>query len=481
MSPIMSIQANHGDFVFGANRGLNNHIVRLDSTGAIKWSKKIHGVINGFGILYFIRRTSDDGFITGHYYSPGSGANMMLIRLDSTGTVLWSKMYKSTIHNSYIYDAIETNDGGFIFCGTSLVNNANARGFIGKVDSAGTLLWNKNLDFGSYLSAVTDNGSDYFFAGMYDHPTAFYPDGLIMKTDYSGNVAWMKSYGDYGDNEQFVRILNYDNDHIIIIGGDDDGDHNTTCTKLDTSGNVIWHRNIGTNGEEYGHSIAKSGTDLIVPVTTDNSTVYGGACILKLNIIGGTSIAKYYGGTNFNNRYAINSAFGTSDGGWFGMCYKSSTNETILIKTNASGVSGCNEATSNQLLNNSETLLSAPVFPSFATVIYTDSSIFFSVVDSGVVNTLCSFTEINEFSDEEPIVSVVPNPVYGSGTIMLSEKLLIENIQFILIDTNGKEMMRQEVNSREFDTNYENLSHGIYFYKVEQKGKILKSGKLIIL
>ena len=73
MGPFGALQADHGDYVVAATKLTHDCIIRLDSTGAIKWSKK-YDVIStaGFGLFNFIHRTSDDGFITGHYYSPGS-------------------------------------------------------------------------------------------------------------------------------------------------------------------------------------------------------------------------------------------------------------------------------------------------------------------------------------------------------------------------------------------------------------------------
>lgn len=90
-------------------------------------------------------------------------------------------------------------DGNFIIAGHSYhFNNPNIDFYILKVTPAGNVLWNKaygttsKAEMPERVLVTSDN--KYLIAGHKYNPTSFIDSSVIVKTDTSGNVLWVKSY-----------------------------------------------------------------------------------------------------------------------------------------------------------------------------------------------------------------------------------------------------------------------------------------------
>lgn len=73
-------------------------------------------------------------------------------------------------------------------------------------------------------------------------------------------------------------------------------------------------------------------------------------------------------------------------------------------------------------------------------------------------------------------ISIHPNPVKEKLTIENKDSD-ISNIQ--IIDTNGKLIHNQKINSAKIEINFANYPKGVYFIKFESEGKIIKTEKII--
>lgn len=116
-------------------------VIRTDSLGNEIWSK-IYGGNNFAEIAREIIVLNNSGFILTGTVRPGPD-NLYLLRLNENGDTLWSKSFTNYI-GSEGYSIDITNDGGFIVGGTcdSLGNN-NKKSYVIKTDSLGNLQWSK--------------------------------------------------------------------------------------------------------------------------------------------------------------------------------------------------------------------------------------------------------------------------------------------------------------------------------------------------
>ncbi|PHS68336.1 MAG: secretion protein [Flavobacterium sp.] len=161
--------------VSGNNGDIDYWIVKLDSIGTLVWETNLGGT--GGDWAYSIQQTIDSGYIVagrsestdGDVGGNNGGMDSWIIKLDSTGTLVW----KTNLGGSSDDEARsiqQTTDGGYIVAGGSFSadgdvgeNNGDFDYWIVKLDSTGTLIWETNLggsngDFANYIQQTTDGG-----------------------------------------------------------------------------------------------------------------------------------------------------------------------------------------------------------------------------------------------------------------------------------------------------------------------------------
>ena len=204
-----------GSTYFG---GVNNMvIIKFDSSGDVLWNKTWGGTGDDEGKA--IIQTSDNGYIvTGYTNSPGSlGAeDMFIVKYDSTGTQLWDRLWGGT-NIDYGESIVETSDGGFAVAGTSSSFMDDVVMFIAKYDEVSNLSWSKAFSFPSAAQPSSTEGFS------------------IAQTSDSGFV--MTGQGDnlYG----FGGNLYGNGPHMILAKfnsmGDIYGCPNTACQSINAS------------------------------------------------------------------------------------------------------------------------------------------------------------------------------------------------------------------------------------------------------
>ena len=156
----------------------------------------------------------------------------------------------------------ELPDSSFIVTGSSTSWEGSSQVYFMKIDSAGVRQWTKhyggpesdgasrvlfNSDLGLYAIGYTNS------IGSGDY------NGLIVKTDQSGNEEWQKSYGEPSAWE-FLNDGVFGRDSSIIMVGStqnlSDGDKDVYMLRVDAEGDTIWTKRISNEGEDYATSIA---------------------------------------------------------------------------------------------------------------------------------------------------------------------------------------------------------------------------------
>src|SRR6266702_8225293 len=114
-----------------------------------------------------IQQTSDGGFIVvGDYRYVSSGlSHALLIKLDSSGSIVWSEDYGANVENTgadteFATSVHQTPDGGYIFAG-SLETQRNfgtlcyaSCAWVVKTDSSGGIQWQSTFSGASTANAV---------------------------------------------------------------------------------------------------------------------------------------------------------------------------------------------------------------------------------------------------------------------------------------------------------------------------------------
>ena len=239
-------ESSDGD-VTGFHGSTDIFVVKLDKTGNIIWTKCFGNV--GYESGFSIKQTNDGGFLIGcdvnsnggdiqGNHGTGTGnitGDIWIAKLDSLGTIQWSKCYGGT-QDEQVNQLLLTSDGGFYICGTATSNDGDVSGQNGvsdfwlvRVDSIGSILWQhcfggssdddlamaQRSNDGGVILVGTSASSDGPCIGHRPGPGYF--DYLVIKADSLGNFQWSKCLG--GSEDEFSYSLCVTPSGKIIVGG----------------------------------------------------------------------------------------------------------------------------------------------------------------------------------------------------------------------------------------------------------------------
>jgi Secretion system C-terminal sorting domain/Domain of unknown function (DUF5122) beta-propeller len=271
-----------------------------------------------------IIQTTDSGFaVAGYTYSFAAGyEDMYIVKINSSGSLQWSRTVGGT-GNDIARSIVQTTDGGFAVAGeTNSFGGGNANFYIVKLDSGGTLLWSKTIHLAAYdyaLSIVQTTDGGYAVAGLSTPGGVFSADMLIVKLNASGNFLWSKTYGGSGDD--IARSIIQTTDGGLAAAGYTNSFGSTGndfyIVKLDTGGTLQWSRTVGGTG---------TGSDVVFSIiqTTDGGFALAGETqsfgagsfdmyIVKLGAGGSLLWTRTVGGTSEDHCCSI---IQTTDGGF---------------------------------------------------------------------------------------------------------------------------------------------------------------------
>lgn len=411
------IQTSDGGYVICGYTIISNFnsdcfLSKMDSSGNLLWSK-VYGDTNG-STVHSIIQTIDSGFVLAGSYTAGQGfdSDAYLIRTDKFGNQLWAKAIGSAgdeIANS----VIQTDDGGFVFGGSASAFGILRDAFyLVKVNGSGHVLWSKIYDgwYGEGISSIRQISSGEFIILGYTSaiPTRPFVASIVLKADSAGNFMWSKYYSE--DDVYLLSIEQTSDDGFIMTGLISAANlqgNNVLLIKTDQEGDTIWTRSYGGTGTEIAFSVKQS---------LDGGYIVG----------------------------AISLSFG---------------NGMLLIKTDSIGNSYCNEYPTSIIL--SDSLMTQASVQSLEYSVGTETNFTPIEVFGTTVIPLCFTNENIEIPDEE-FIKIFPNPGTGYFEIALRNKISSGHLQ--LFNSIGELISSSEVmNSDFFNIDLSSSHEGIYF------------------
>ncbi|MBK6914157.1 MAG: T9SS type A sorting domain-containing protein [Ignavibacteriales bacterium] len=244
---------------FGAG-GFDVWLIKTDSNGDTLWTKTYGGVSSDFG--YSLKQADDGGYIIGGA-APSlitGGLDLLLIRTDSLGELLWLKTYDE-LNTDYGWSINITKDGGIIICGEQNAFPQTPDGMVIKTDSMGEVEWQKtfgttNVDHFYGVQQTTDSG--YIICGAVGVGIF---KGWLLKLDTNGDTLWTRIYG--GElSGWFQSILETEDGGFILTGllsTADPENPDLWLLKTDSAGNVEWSKTYDYNNEyDIGYSVQQT-------------------------------------------------------------------------------------------------------------------------------------------------------------------------------------------------------------------------------
>ncbi len=306
-----------GVFNMTANGSTDPFVLKLNASGIFVWAKSFGNVYQDQAYSISVD-LSDNIYISGFYrstvdFDPGASVfdmtatmdnsyDAFLLKLSSDGNFIWAKSFGGTGADLGYTTTIDSN-GDVVLLGyfngfgdfdpgsgvSTLTTNGNYDVFIVKMEANGDFLWAKSMggtsaDYGRAIS--TDASGNIYSTGIFNGTADFDPSGpivnlvsngsadvFVQKLDTNGNFIWAKSFGgSMPDNAQSINIDPLSGLYLTgYYTGTVDFDpgvgiNNLTSfnngvdifiEKLDTNGNFLWVKSMGTNGSQgdLGRSI----------------------------------------------------------------------------------------------------------------------------------------------------------------------------------------------------------------------------------
>lgn len=162
-------------------------VIKLDSIGNIQWNRILGQ--SGYDKLNSASETSDGGYIV----CGTLGASTFIAKLDSTGNTIWQKSFSEVGCFYKGKDAIQTSDGGYIVLGgKSFSPSVHHQVILIKTDSLGTLMWSKKysntkITFQDFYSINITQSGKYILAAT---DTFFMP--LLILIENNGATNWAR-------------------------------------------------------------------------------------------------------------------------------------------------------------------------------------------------------------------------------------------------------------------------------------------------
>ncbi len=357
-------------------------VIKVDPNGIIQWSKGFATPTNDFFEDVIEDNLGNFVLVGGNNGGLGNTDNS-IAKLDAAGNQIWSINKGDAGYNYNSHSLKQTTDGGYIQLGYNATITGNGDFWLLKTDVNGNTTWSKwfntstgGYDHGFYTQQTTDGG--YVIAGIWNNVwSAMNGDMRLLKTNATGGITWAKSYGAAGHDYLSSARQTTDGGYILAgltlsFGA---GSSDFYLVKTDISGNLMWSKTYGGVGSDQAYSVVQTSDGGYALVGTTNSFGAGGrdVWLVRTDALGNLLWSRTFGGalddnpntsTTFGSQY--NSLVQTSDGGFLigaqTRSFGSGNEDIYLIKTDASGSSGCNETSPVPIVTNPATVVGNPAY-----------------------------------------------------------------------------------------------------------------------
>ncbi|MCL5992166.1 MAG: hypothetical protein M1419_08705 [Bacteroidetes bacterium] len=286
------VSENHG--------GYDYWLVKLNTEGSIEWQKSFGGSeYDGASTIlqtkdggYIVGGTSrsDDGDVIKN----NGNQDYWILKLNKEGLVVWQRSFGGS-SNDNLYSIIQSPDNDYIVFGSSESTDGDVNGnhggydiWIVKLNTEGSIEWQKSYGGSSseqYGSIIQTNDGGYIFSGSSESTDGDVTgahgdyDYWIVKLNTEGSIEWQKSFG--GSEYDVASIILQTKDGGYIVGGtsrSDDGEviknngnEDFWILKLNKEGLVSWQRSFGGSSNDYLNSIIQSSDNCYIVSGTSAS------------------------------------------------------------------------------------------------------------------------------------------------------------------------------------------------------------------
>jgi preprotein translocase subunit SecG len=346
----------------------SNHVSATSNWTQNAKNNSFNGTINNITI------TSNDGIKLGlqHSYIFDNFVNKSKISkkenviLDTSLGEIRLLRINNTIGGNgeeFIGSLMQTTDDGYLIVGDTSSFEVNSDIWVVKTNYSGNIEWQKSYgenkeEIGNFIQSTSDGG--YIIVGTTDSINVGDKDIILIKINNTGSIEWQKIYGG-NDKENSYFVKQTFDSGFLIIGNTKSygsGDYDIWLIKTDYLGNMEWNKTFGgVNADFYYSAQETSDGGYIISGITESFTIgKNDVWLIKINEFGSMEWNKTFGG--IGNDYS-HSCQQTTDNGYIIVGQTESFGagkfDVWLIKTNSDGIEQWNKtfgSNKNEIGNN---------------------------------------------------------------------------------------------------------------------------------
>ena len=335
------------------------YLLKFNAGGGLQWSRTFGGNGNENGVS--VANEPGGGYVlTGWTDTYGAGlADNYIIRTNAAGVVTWVRSFGGDVDDIANHQIVEAN-GDYVFCGysNSLIWGPGGSDFmLTRVNNAGATQWSYVYgdtanEFPAHFQQTPAGG--YMVSGYRRNYVNTTRQAVLMNMDSLGALQWMKRY-DGGADDQFQGLVATADSGWVISGFTQSGtagDRDAWLIKVDSVGDVVWSNRYGGAGDDRFLSVVATSDGGYAALGTTNSFGAGGSdlFLVKVNAAGTLQWARVFGGAGNESTGSSRTNFYQLPGGGFQLggsttSFGAAGQDIYIVRTDANGFSGCNEAT----------------------------------------------------------------------------------------------------------------------------------------
>lgn len=458
---------------------------------------------NSFDTGKSIIQTSDNGYVlagtTGSFFFESS--QIVMMRLNEKGDHLWNQFYGGDLAD-FCESMAATLDGGYIITGFSETLDSTYNILVLRTDAEGELIWSRHYgglqwDLGKKVIALADGG--FAVVGQTNSRGAGQSDAILLRLDAQGDTLWTRTYG--GLMPDGATSIATTDDDFIISGFTEsfgNGDRDAWLVRIDDAGEVIWSKAYGGENEDFANAVVFTQDQGFAFAGGTDAGDFGGVDFNLVKTDGQGEVMWSY----------VSSSSGPTDDYWTDLFEEANGSLTMVghgsnpnfggggldafmnrrtAQGHFDGVSG----TYGELGNEKAYGVIRTSDNGYAiigeTTGYLSRQTDIALFKTGAVGQGVGFTvDVQEatVNSTSHRVVIAPNP-FDSNTMLRMDGFnqwapqLAAHVSVEIIDPIGKVVLTQLVNSASTPLHLSHLAQGMYVYRVIAGTQLIVSGRLV--